>query len=173
MIKTQVICDRSWALSALFFMFLTWTNMEKAASDDTVPKCPFWNPKPTATLLEHSEGAALPSQQKINEYWVAEAAKQATWQSIPTAAASSAAMTLAPDDIPLPTPSSSHEPPERTPGIWSICRPLSGKRRATLLECEELDDNGDEIGGVSVSDVLPGKCKPYLFDVNWIHSWQP
>jgi hypothetical protein len=115
--------------------------MEKAAGNDIAPKRPCRNPKPTATLLEHSEGAALPSQQKkINDYRAAEAAKQATRQNIPTAAASSAATTPAPDDIPSPTLSSSHELPESSPGIRSIRRPSSGKRKATLPECEELDD---------------------------------
>jgi hypothetical protein len=138
--------------------------MEKAAGNDIAPKRPCRNPKPTATLLEHSEGAALPSQQKkINDYRAAEAAKQATRQNIPTAAASSAATTPAPDDIPSPTLSSSHELPESSPGIRSIRRPSSGKRKATLPECEELDDQGDEIGGVSILEVLPSTCKPYLF----------
>jgi hypothetical protein len=49
----------------------------RAGGDDAPLKRPSHNPKPTTTLLEHSEGAALPSQQrKINEYRAAEAAKR-------------------------------------------------------------------------------------------------
>ena len=50
----------------------------RASGDDTPLKRPSRNPKPTATFLKHSEGAALPSQQrKVNEYRAAEAAKRA------------------------------------------------------------------------------------------------
>ena len=64
------VTELSQLALSTFFTLTVSTNMEKTAGIVTsAPKHPSRNPKPTTTLLEHSERAALPSQQKkINEY---------------------------------------------------------------------------------------------------------
>lgn len=141
--------------------------MENGAVDDMLPKRPSRNPKPTATLLEHSKGAALPSQQKkINEYRAAEAAKHVK-QNIP--AASSTATTPAPNNAPSPSLSlgSASALTSSSSDIHIISGSLSGKRKAVVLE--ELEDNVSDTDGVSVCDVSLGQRKQRRLFVLIVH----
>jgi hypothetical protein len=125
--------------------------MEKSApAAGTLPKRPSRNPKPTATLLEHSEGAALPSQQKkIDDYRAAEAARQQSTAG--ATAASSTTTTPAPSNPSSPSPSSELEYP-----ISPDVGPTYRKRKASVSNYEELED---EIEELDISDVPPGKRK--------------
>jgi hypothetical protein len=137
-------------------------NTPAAGNDVQASKRPLRNPKPTATLLEHSEGAALPSQQrKINEYKAAAAAKQ---QCSDISAAASTATTPAAS----PTPSSILEYPS-SPDVRQIGRSSSGKRKATVEDSEDSDDEGDIIDD-GISDELLSKCMRVPFELLVISS---
>jgi hypothetical protein len=96
--------------------------------------------KPTATLLQHAERAALPSQQKaINEFHAAEAKKRAADDF--RAIASSRIITN-----PTPNSSQSHsaDGPPATPDMATASR-VPGKSKRPYVE-ETSDEDSDSEG---------------------------
>ena len=122
-----------------------------AGNDAETSRRPARIQKPTATLLEHSEGAALPSQQKkIDEYRAGRST--ATTPTISNA----------------PSPSPSLEFPDSPENVK---RPSFGKRKSIVSDVDESDDEGD--GSTNgVSSGLPGELG--MTSRHWmqlIHNW--
>lgn len=138
-----------------------------AGNDAETSRRPARIQKPTATLLEHSEGAALPSQQKkIDEYRAAKAAKQYDSTTNTTVPSRSTATTPTISNAPSPSPSLEFpDSPE------NVKRPSFGKRKSIVSDVDESDDEGD--GSTNgVSSGLPGELG--MTSRHWmqlIHNW--
>ncbi|KAG1793356.1 uncharacterized protein HD556DRAFT_1527592 [Suillus plorans] len=105
--------------------------------------------KPTATLLQHAEQAALPSQTKaINEFHAAEAAKCAAEH---TSTSSTTEITQSPPTSPIPS----------APSVKCALRHnllFREPQPSSLVELDYLDDNDEEAeADAETGDVVDGE----------------